>query len=184
MTIRRATIADKDDIAALVIRNHLQLSVDSPQEYIRQTMDVPVDFEHIVNPSKFAQSTYIVALDPREKIVASAGTIPSNVKKDERAIPDHSDLELTGVSVSASYRRMGLARTLCKRAIEAARNNASISTDISRRSLVIHLVTLKERMGAACHLYEALGFVLVREVPVYDDPMMTLRYYQLDLSIV
>ena len=92
--------------------------------------------------------------------------------------PPITQVELTAVSVLATHRRHGLARQLVTRVLNDIPRHYP---DCQR----VVLVTLRERMAAACRLYESLGFRLVREEPVRDNDesfTMTVRYYALELK--
>jgi ribosomal protein S18 acetylase RimI-like enzyme len=178
-TIRPATLADQSAIAALVIQNHLALSQDHPEEYIRQAMDLATDFDHLIQPRKFQSSLFYVAQNEADTIVASAGLIPLNVKNNEEAdvvvLPNDTNMELTGVSVHPQHRRTGLAKSLVQSVLKDAH---------TRGCQHVRLVTLKERMSAACQLYESLGFQILDEDEVVhaEKPVMTIRRYILDLQ--
>lgn len=217
VSIRRASRSDQAAIAALVMDNHLQLSRSDPAEYIAQVRDLPHDFGHLLDPATFAKGHYWVATadddtthptntdtinqshqpnsfnddqvsSKSHHIVASAGMIPSIYKQKEGITEDSASInritqvELTAVSVSATHRRQGLARQLVTRVLDEIPQRYP---DCQR----VVLVTLRERMAAACRLYESLGFRLVREEKVHDDPTeegnsftMTVRYYELKLT--
>jgi ribosomal protein S18 acetylase RimI-like enzyme len=180
-TIRPATVADQSAIAALVIQNHLALSQDHPGEYIRQAMDLATDFDHLIQPQKFQSSLFYVAQNEADTIVASAGLIPLNVKDDNDeadvvVLPnDDTNMALTGVSVHPQYRRIGLAKSLVQSLLKDAQ---------TRGCQHVRLVTLKERMSAACQFYESLGFQILDEDEVVhaEEPVMTVRRYILDLQ--
>jgi ribosomal protein S18 acetylase RimI-like enzyme len=174
LRIRPATHADRSAIDALVIQNHLALSEMHPDEYVGQAMDLANDFEHLINPLKFAKSFFFVAEQDDGTIVACAGIIPTNVKENANAVPTYNEMELTGVTVEPNHRRKGLAKSLVLLALQKSR---------SRGCQLVELVTLKERMSAACALYESLGFELLHdEVVHYEEPIMTVRRYTLNLE--
>jgi hypothetical protein len=107
-TIRLATLADQSAIAVLVIQNHLALSQDHPEEYIRQAMDLATDFDHLIRPQKCQSLLFYVAQNEADTIVDSAGLVPLNVKNNDEAdvmvvLPNDTNMELTGVSVHPQH---------------------------------------------------------------------------------
>lgn len=187
VTFRRATMEDQTMIGSLVIQNHLALSQDFPEEYLRQVVDVPADFAHLINRKQFEKSCFVVAVDDaHNRIVGCAGIISSIVKADpDAAIVDFGEWELTGVTVAQSHRNRGLARTMIELLLQEVRDGRleSPSGPILGVCQRVHLVTLKERMAPACRLYESLGFQLEREEQVYMAPLMTVRHYTYALDI-
>lgn len=171
VTIRPATPGDHVAICALVIQNHLALSQDFPEEYIRQVIDVPNDFGHLVKPLQFQKSRFLVATE-QDSMVGCAGIIPSNVKADPHAPPDHVEVELTAVTVAPQFRKRGIARRLIQQLIQ------DVLSDYACRC--VRLVTLKERMAPACRLYESFGFLVEREERAFDKPVMTVCCYTLN----
>lgn len=128
--------------------------------------------------------------DKSGPIVACAGMIPSiykNAAENDNQTNSSmmispspiTQVELTAVSMLATHRRHGLARRLVTRVLNDIPRHYP---DCQR----VILVTLRERMAAACRLYESLGFRLVREERVQDDDdesfTMTVRYYALELK--
>lgn len=198
---RWATASDRPRIARFVLRNHLDLSWDHPEEWIRQVLDVPSDFPHLLRPDLFARGMYRVAVVDHhpddEIIVGCAGVTPSSrgaVVVPPLATDDGDDddddgrcadgtvdsgdcsrYDLTSVSVAEDWRRRGIAEKLTASVL---RRTLAELPDVE----TIALVTLKEASSGK-RLYEKLGFRLVREEVVVELPRrMTVLEYELSMK--
>lgn len=195
---RWATASDRPRIARLVLRNHLDLSWDRPEEWIRQVLDVPSDFPHLLRPDLFARGMYRVAVvdHPNDEIIVGcAGVTPSSrgaVVVPPSATEDGDDddgrcadgtvdsgdcsrYDLTSVSVTEDWRRRGIAEKLTASVL---RRTLAELPDVE----TIALVTLKEASSGK-KLYEKIGFRLIREEVIAELPRrMTVLEYELSLK--
>ena len=164
---------DRAAIAALVIQNTLALSADAPEEYVRQCLDIPVDFAHLISPVPFATGRFFVARSTGAgcgDIIGCAGVMPPAAGAVVGSAS--STWRLTAVSVAPGARRRGLARALVRRAVAAAVESGATRVDC---------LTLLELMAPAWGLYESLGFVRVDASLDYTRPRpMTVLTYLLD----
>ena len=160
--LRRATASDWPEIAKMVIENHLALSADCPAEWLNQLRDVPNDFPHLLNEEMFSAGRYHVAV-VQGRIAGSVGITPVR-----------DEWKLTAVSVAPHCRRWGIGEELVTTVLSDAQ-------DVGAKKLT--LVTLRELMEPAWHLYEKLGFQWKKETLVMESPRpLTVLEYEVSVS--
>lgn len=164
VALRRAVAQDRAAVVQFVLKNHLALSDDCPEEWASQVQDLPEDFSHLLSAEAYTSGVYFVA-ERRGKLVGSSGITP---KGDDR-------WGLTAVSVAEDCRGRGLGDWLVRLAMAAAQDAGAIR---------LELVTLKEQMGPAWRLYERAGFKRFAEELVRQEPRpMTVLCYAKDLPV-
>lgn len=163
MTYREAAVHDLDQLQQLAVVSYgTYKNVLDPEHWLK--------LEHFLHDrQKFndllQQSTCMVCVDV-DKIVGMAFVILSGHPWD---IFPANWAYIRMVGVSPHYQGKGIARALTQKCIDFARQNKEVT-------VALHT---SEFMDAARHVYEKLGFTVLREI----EPRFGKRYWLYTLNL-
>jgi ribosomal protein S18 acetylase RimI-like enzyme len=164
ISFRTGTIGDVDQLQELRIASYGQFkNALTPDNWTIFNSNL-LDRQKIIDVLEIAKS--FVCLDS-DRIVGAAYIIPSGNPTDLFQT-DWSYIRM--VAVHPKYRGQGLSKTLTKMCINHA-------TESNEKTIALHT---SEFMDAARHIYESLGFKVLKEIP----PLFGKKYwlYTLDLN--
>jgi ribosomal protein S18 acetylase RimI-like enzyme len=162
LTYRIGTIDDVDQGLRIIVDGQFQRAL-TPDNWTTFKANLQ-DRQKIVDILKIARC--FVCLDAH-KIIGVAYIIPSG-NPTELFKTEWSYIRMVGVN--PTYRARGIAKALTNMCIDFARQN-------DEKTIALHT---SEFMDAARHIYESLGFKVLKEIP----PIFGKKYwlYTLDLS--
>jgi ribosomal protein S18 acetylase RimI-like enzyme len=164
LSFRTGTISDADQLQDLRITAYGQFqSALTPDNWTIFNSNLQ-DRQKFIDVFKIAKC--FVCLDG-DKIIGVAYIIPSGNPTDLFKA-DWSYIRMVGVN--PKYRGQGISKTLTKMCIDHATQN-------NEKTIALHT---SEFMDAARHVYESLGFKVLKEIP----PLFGKKYwlYTLDLN--
>lgn len=165
MTIRPGNIGDLEQLRRLALRSWAQFQDElTPENW-------QILFNIINNEDAYTallgSSDCIVCETPDKAIIGMAFLVPSGnateIYKAEWCI-------IRFLSVDPAYGGKGIGRQLTEKCIELAKSN-------NEQTIALHT---SEMMNRARHIYESLGFTILREI----EPRFGKKYwvYTLDLT--
>lgn len=151
MTYRQANTTDINALKGLAIRSWSQFQPSmTPENWQRLSANLSAEKTY----TELLDTSYsVVCLNKNEAIVGMSFLVPSG---NPTEVFDASWSYLRFVTVDPTHRGLGIGKQLTERCIEHARNNGE-------RTLALHT---SEMMDAARHIYEGLGFKVLRELPL------------------
>jgi ribosomal protein S18 acetylase RimI-like enzyme len=164
LTYGNGTISDVDQLQSLRIIAYGQFqNVLTPDNWIIFNGNLE-DKQKLIDVLKIAKC--FVCLD-NDKIVGAAYIIPSGNPTDLFKA-EWSYIRMVGVD--PKYQGQGIAKTLTKMCIDFAKQN-------NEKTIALHT---SEFMDAARHIYENIGFKVLKEIP----PLFGKKYwlYTFDIS--
>ncbi|MBK9556714.1 MAG: GNAT family N-acetyltransferase [Bacteroidetes bacterium] len=127
-------------------------------------------FSNISNPDTYSELLEIahceVCTNEENTIVGMAFLVPSG---NATEIYEASWCQLRFVSVDPSYNGQGIAKTLTQKCISLAKQQ-------NEQIMALHT---SEMMDKARHIYESLGFTILKEIP----PRFNKKYWLYTLTI-
>ena len=165
MEYKQATIDDLNKIKELAIKSWSQFQPDlTPENWSKLYSNLSDDqtFIDLLN-----NSYSIICTTEQDKIIGMAFLVPSGNPTD---IYDKDWCYIRYVTVDPDFGGLGIGRKLTSMCIETAKNNGE-------KTIALHT---SEMMDKARHLYESLGFAVLKEI----NPRQGKRYwlYKLDLT--
>lgn len=165
MTIRAGNIDDLEQLRELALRSWAQFQDELTVENWQKLFNILNDKETYIE--LLGNSECIVCEAANKDIIGMAFLVPSGnateIYKAEWCI-------IRFLSVDPTYSGLGIGRQLTEKCIELAKSN-------SEQTIALHT---SEMMNTARHIYERLGFTILREI----DPRFGKKYwlYTLDLT--
>jgi len=165
LNFRKGNKNDLDQLQQLAIKSWSEFKGELTNDHwneLRQLLNNDATYSELLE-----KSACVICENELREVIGMAFLVPRGNPTD---IYDENWCHLRFVSVDPAYRGQGIGENLTKRCIEIALKN-------KEQTMALHT---SEIMQSARHIYEKLGFKILKEI----EPRLGVRYwlYTLELS--